>query len=327
MTTYQIRHITEYNYEEPASLSYNEAHLLPRSMTTFLYEQQVIDAHIEIEPGWNDYRERLDFYGNRVLYYTIRQAHEQTRITANCQVKISPSVLSDIQHASTQYVSTQQEYPAAGWIRQKADTTEPWEEVAVQLHSKDALLSVQAFNIRQFCLPSPFIPHLKELQKLASVYFVPQRPVVEAAQSLMEGIFTDFDFVPEATDIATPLSDVLRHRQGVCQDFAHLMVGALRTQGLAARYMSGYIETVPPPGEVKLEGADASHAWCSLYVPSLGWIDFDPTNNLVPTDQHIILGWGRDFGDVSPVKGVFYGGSQQNLNVSVDMKRIDMEAT
>ena len=130
-----------------------------------------------------------------------------------------------------------------------------------------------------------------------------------------------YDSVSGATTIATPLTEVIAARKGVCQDFAHLMLACLRAQGLAARYMSGYIETVPPPGQEKLEGSDASHAWCAVYVPTLGWIDFDPTNNLIPQAQHVVLGWGRDFGDVTPLKGVFFGSGKHELTVAVDMKR------
>jgi len=174
-----------------------------------------------------------------------------------------------------------------------------------------------------YALPSPFTPHLDELHRFAQKAFHPQRPVLDAALALMQQIFTEFEFVAGATDIATPLGDVLKERKGVCQDFAHLMVGALRTYGLAARYVSGYIETLPPPGQEKLVGTDASHAWCSLYVPQLGWVDFDPTNNLIPAEQHVVLGWGRDFGDVTPLKGVFYGPNEQELAVSVDMRRVE----
>ena len=139
----------------------------------------------------------------------------------------------------------------------------------------------------------------------------------------MARIFHTLDFVPGVTTIATPLGEVLEQKRGVCQDYAHLMVGCLRAQGLAARYVSGYIETLPPPGQEKLVGADASHAWCAVYVPDLGWIDFDPTNNLIPQTQHITLGWGRDFADVTPLKGVFFSNGEHKLKVSVDVTRLD----
>jgi transglutaminase-like putative cysteine protease len=138
----------------------------------------------------------------------------------------------------------------------------------------------------------------------------------------MQRIHRDFIFDPEFTTLATPLATVLEHRRGVCQDFAHLAIGCLRSQGLAARYVSGYIETLPPPGKEKLVGADASHAWFSVYVPEQGWLDFDPTNNQVPTDQHIVVGWGRDYGDVTPLKGVIFGGQNHELKVSVEVQNL-----
>ncbi|MEN9849778.1 MAG: hypothetical protein RL368_2518, partial [Pseudomonadota bacterium] len=144
---------------------------------------------------------------------------------------------------------------------------------------------------------------------------------------LMRRIFTEFTYDPHFTTIITPLSDVLLHRRGVCQDFAHLMIACLRSLGLAARYVSGYLETLPPPGQVKLQGSDASHAWLAVYVPGRGWIDFDPTNNQIPTNQHITTAWGRDYSDVTPLKGIIFGGGEHLLSVSVDVNRATDEVT
>lgn len=325
MTSYQIRHITDYQYEDAASLSYNEAHLLPRTTKTVLYDQKVTDAQIQIVPGWNDYRERLDYYGNRVIYYTVRQPHEHIVITASSRVQVKARTYSVSDNHEDDIDEQQTEtngQPMATWLREHAEESTEWEAIVQQLRQD---ISPPMLEARQFCLPSPYIPVLDSVTQLARQHFLPGRPVVEAVLSLMEAIFNDFEFVANATDVATPISEVMRKRQGVCQDFAQLMISAMRSQGLSARYMSGYIETVPPPGEEKLEGTDASHAWSSLYAPGLGWIDFDPTNNLIPTDQHVVLGWGRDFGDVTPVKGVYFGGSQHNLEVSVDMKREEIK--
>jgi transglutaminase-like putative cysteine protease len=143
----------------------------------------------------------------------------------------------------------------------------------------------------------------------------------------MRRIFTEFTYDPHFTTIITPLSDVLLHRRGVCQDFAHLMIACLRSLGLAARYVSGYLETLPPPGQVKLQGSDASHAWLAVYVPGRGWIDFDPTNNQIPTNQHITTAWGRDYSDVTPLKGIIFGGGEHLLSVSVDVNRATDEVT
>jgi transglutaminase-like putative cysteine protease len=153
--------------------------------------------------------------------------------------------------------------------------------------------------------------------------FRPGRPLLAALQALMEQIHRDFSFVPGYTTVATPLHEVLQHRKGVCQDFAHLGIGCLRTLGLAARYVSGYLETTPPPGGAKLRGADVSHAWYAVFVPGLGWVDYDPTNNVLPANRHITVAIGRDYSDVVPVKGVIFGGGTQQLFVSVDMERLD----
>ena len=307
MTVYCISHQTVYQYESAASLSYNEARLLPRRVDTALYVQNAMEAQVQVEPGWDDQSERVDFFGNRVLFFSIRQPHEKMAVTATSQVEILPKG----------------EWSASAAVRLQHLAPRPlsWEEVG--MHFQKAL-DAQALEARPYILPSPYVPQLAKLQRFAQESFRPQRPLLECARALMEQISHEFKFVAGATDIATPLTDVLKERKGVCQDFAHLMVGALRSHGLPARYVSGYIETMPPPGEEKLVGSDASHAWCSLFVPNVGWVDFDPTNNLIPADQHVVLGWGRDFGDVTPLKGVFYGPSAQELDVSVDMQRVEL---
>jgi transglutaminase-like putative cysteine protease len=160
------------------------------------------------------------------------------------------------------------------------------------------------------------------LDALTEGAFVPGRPVVEALRALCHEIFSSFTFDPAATDITTPLDDVLAHRGGVCQDFAHLAIAACRSRGLPARYVSGYIETDPPAGEARTIGADASHAWLSVWTPDLGWIDFDPTNDQLPPSRHVTVAWGRDYGDVAPVRGVVIGPSAtQSMTVSVDVTR------
>ena len=161
-----------------------------------------------------------------------------------------------------------------------------------------------------------------ELAEYARLSFEPNRALVDVVYDLMARIYKDFTYDPTFTTIATPLIEVLRFRRGVCQDFAHLAIGCLRSFGIAARYVSGYVETMPEPGKSRLVGADASHAWFSVYIPAIGWMDFDPTNNKVPHDQHITLAWGRDFSDVTPLKGIAFGGGQHTLSVSVDVLRL-----
>ena len=181
----------------------------------------------------------------------------------------------------------------------------------------------QVLEARQFRLESNFIEFGSGIMEYAAPSFAAGRPLLEAVHDLMQRIHRDFTYDPHFSNIATPLHQVLEHRRGVCQDFAHLAIACLRAQGLAARYVSGYLETLPPPGETKQIGADASHAWFGVYVPYQGWVDFDPTNDQIPADRHITLAWGRDYADVAPLKGVVFGGGQgHHLEVAVDVERL-----
>ena len=181
----------------------------------------------------------------------------------------------------------------------------------------------QVIEARQFVAESPFVEFSPEVVEYGAASLAPDRPLLDAVEDLMGRIHNDFTYDPQFSDIATPLSDVLEHRKGVCQDFAHLAIACLRSQGLAARYVSGYLETLPPAGQKRLVGADESHAWFSVFVPYRGWVDFDPTNDQIPSDQHIIAAWGRDYADVAPLKGVLFGGGEEHaLEVSVDVERI-----
>lgn len=306
MVMYRITHKTEYLYDAPASLCYNEVRMLPRSFNQPLFKQECLAAYAVVEPAWGDHSERTDFFGNRVLFYAIRQPHEAMTIIVNSQVRIKPTPGA--------YAQSRREE-----LLHQAGQSPPWEQAREQLRKECSPMGLDA---RQYVMPSPIVPHLRELAAYAQPSFSPQRPVIEAVYNLMARIYQDFAFVPGVTTIATPISEVLLQRRGVCQDFAHLMIGCLRAVGLAARYVSGYIETVPPPGQAKLQGTDASHAWCAVYLPDLGWLEFDPTNHLIPTDQHITVGWGRDFADVTPLKGVFFGDGRHQLRVSVDVERV-----
>ena len=193
-----------------------------------------------------------------------------------------------------------------------------WEEIRQRLQTD---MDPEVLELRQYILDSPMIPMVPELQTYAEKSFPKERPLLEAVGELTARLYTDFTYDPNFTTIATPLVDVIQHRRGVCQDFAHLSIGCLRALGLAARYVSGYIETDPPPDHVPLAGADASHAWFSVYLPQLGWVDFDPTNNQIPVDRHITVAWGRDYSDVTPLKGVVFGSGTHELSVSVDCQR------
>ena len=287
---YRITHQTHYEYAETVSLCHNQARLSPRSF----FNQTCLNSHITIDPQPASFRERKDFFGNRAAYFSIEQPHNILSVTAESDVHIA---------SQTQLTSDM-----------------PWETVChiLKTTTDPALLSV-----RQFVLDSPKVSTEPELTKYAEPSFSKDRPIVEAVSDLTQRIHNDFEYVPGFTTISTPLSDVFKHRKGVCQDFAHLAIGCLRAMGLAARYISGYLETLSSSDKEHLIGADASHAWFSVYLPNHGWIDFDPTNNLIPPDRHVTLAWGRDFADVTPLKGVVIGGGQHALTVSVTVEPIE----
>ena len=289
---YKITHKTEYSYTHPVNLCYNEARLTPRN---FAY-QACSDSQLVVEPEPKECRERQDFFGNTVHYFTIQQPHNQLTVTVTSHVDVK------------------------GRERQR-DFAEhlAWEETHRQLHTDS---DPEILEMRQYILNSPMIPPMPELRIYAETSFTKGRPLLEAVEDLTTRLYADFTYDPGFTTVATPLADVIRYRRGVCQDFAHLGIGCLRALGLAARYVSGYIETDPPPDQEPLAGADASHAWFSVYLPQLGWIDFDPTNNQIPTDRHITIAWGRDYADVTPLKGVVFGSGTHELFVAVECERM-----
>jgi len=285
---YRVIHTTEFDYEARVSLCYNEARLLPRELP----QQQVLSSALQISPQPNDRYQRLDYFGNRTDYFSIQQPHDTLQVTATSVVEVSAPPQLELVEAL------------------------PWEVARDRLRVDHTPTIVEA---TQFVLDSPSVAADAALRDYAAPSFTPGRPLLEAVHDLMQRIYSEFKYDPEFSTIATPLKEVLAHRSGVCQDFAHLAIGCLRTHGLAARYVSGYIETQPPPGQERLVGADASHAWFSVFQPGSGWFDFDPTNNQVPREQHITVAWGRDFTDVTPLKGVAYGGGEHELKVSVDV--------
>jgi transglutaminase-like putative cysteine protease len=263
-----------------------------------------------------DFSERIDFFGNRVAYFAIQQPHTQLIVTAISEVTIFPRQNNlDLLNQMTweQVRSLLQESPLLGQSQSQLGQS--------QIQNQDQTLEV--LDARQYVLDSPMVIVTPELADYAQGSFLPNRALVDVVHDLMQRIYKDFTYDPAFTTIATPLSEVLSFRRGVCQDFAHLAIGCLRAYGIAARYISGYVETLPEPGKPRLVGADASHAWFSVYIPGTGWLDFDPTNNTVPLDQHITLAWGRDYADVTPLKGIAFGGGQHTLSVSVDVLRLE----
>lgn len=286
---YRIDHTTSYHYTEPVTLCHNEAHLLPRHLT----RQRCLDAYLRIDPTPAVYHERKDFFGNRVVYFSIEELHSQLTVTAVSEVQLSTLSPPDMAQ------------------------TPPWEQVRRFVRQETSRGALEA---RQFVLDSPLVAASGPWAEYASEVFSAGRPLLLATQELMRRIYREFTYDSAFTTIATPLREVFEHKRGVCQDFAHLAIACIRSCGLAARYVSGYLETVPPEGQPQLVGTAASHAWVSVYCPELGWVDFDPTNDLMPTDRHIIVAWGRDYSDVPPLKGTLQGGGEHELHVAVEVK-------
>lgn len=284
---YRVSHTTRYDYSEPVTLCHNEAYLLARDCPG----QRCLASALQIEPLPVVLNERYDYFGNRVSYFAIQIPHDTLTVTARSEL-----------------ISEPQEPPA---------TSPSWETVGAQLAAAG---DAEGLRARDLALPSPFVPADPGLADYARISFVPGRPLLAAVQELTGRIHADFTYDPHFTTVITPLTEVVAHRRGVCQDFAHLGIACLRALGLAARYVSGYLETLPPPGQPKLRGADASHAWFAVYVPGQGWYDFDPTNDQSRTEQYLTTAWGRDYGDVTPLKGVVFGGGAHRLSVAVDVE-------
>ena len=288
---YRVVHRTKYTYEGAVTVSHHLARLAPRTLPG-----QTCPWHeLEIDPQPVGSGVHLDSFGNATAYFEIEGKHETLEVTARSLVEVLLPAYRD------------------------PSTTPPWEAVRAACQVGKLTPGSEAGAFR---FASPMVPLGKEFSDYASVEFPPGRPILEAVLGLTSRIFKDFQFDPKATEVTTHVSEVLKKRAGVCQDFAHLMLACLRSLGLPARYVSGYLETIAPPGKIRLTGADASHAWVSVFCgESSGWIDTDPTNNLLPGDRHITVAWGRDFSDVSPLRGVTLGAGGQKLDVAVDVTR------
>lgn len=290
MGRFRVVHRTEYRYGRPMADGFTAAHLAPRSTP----HQSVARAELRVDPEPDELDTTVDPWGNPVVLFAVHRPHESLLVESTIEVDVV--VPAPVLHS-----------PA-------------WETVAARAAVASGALADEL---------GPYLAHSRatpRLQGLADVTagFTPGRPVVDAVSELCHAVFTTFRFDAGATDVSTPLADVLAERHGVCQDFAHVSAAALRSIGLPARYVSGYIETVPPPGQPKLVGVDASHAWCSVWAGDAGWLDFDPTNDQMPPLRHVTVGWGRDYDDVAPVRGVVIGpGGSQSLDVSVDVTALD----
>lgn len=286
--TYRIVHKTTYKYKHPVSFGNHAVYLAPRSLTHHRCESH----ELLVSPAPATRSGRADYFGNRVGFFTIQEPHEKLVIEARSLVTIDEE---------------------SAWPRQ----TMAWDD-AVQLLAEDR--SDSSLEALQFIFESPRIRPNADFAAYAALSFPPGRPMAEGLLDFTDRIFREFRFDSKATNVRTPPEEVLNERKGVCQDFAHLQIACLRSLKIPARYVSGYLRTYPPPGRPRLIGADASHAWVSAYCPGAGWLDVDPTNNVVPSQSHVTLAWGRDYGDVSPVRGVILGGRDHKLDVGVDME-------
>jgi transglutaminase-like putative cysteine protease len=294
LTVYRVRHQTLYTYEVPVLHAHHLAHLRPRR---FDY-QTARRTLLEITPSPRDQHRQEDYFGNDCDVLEVLSTHEKFEIVATSEIELK-------------------ERPTLQRLADEPFKSFSWNAVAEQLAQDTRLLFA-----REFSFDSPLVRVHPMLREYALPSFDEGRPLLDAVLELSDRVHTEFSYEPATTDVSTPLAQVMRERRGVCQDFAHVMVGCLRSVGLAARYVSGYLETVPPPGQPRLVGSDASHAWVSAFFPGLGWLDIDPTNGLLPNESHITVAFGRDFSDVSPLKGVVLGGGRHYVKVGVDVQRL-----
>lgn len=293
---YRVVHETRYTYQSLVTLSQQYLHMTPRC---FPY-QQTESHRIWVDPAEEDGVDGIDYFGNSTRHIAITVPHKMLLVHAESTVTLTPRCgLAQIQG------------------------TLPWENLRAMMQQVRNAATQEACR---YLFDSPHVNCSSELEHYARISYTAGRPQLDAALELTQRIFDEFEFDAKATEISTPLEAVLKGRRGVCQDFAQLMIGCLRSLGLPARYVSGYILTHPPAGQPRMIGADASHAWVSVFCPGLGWVDFDPTNRCLVQCEHITLGWGRDFSDVTPMRGIVLGGGEQELEVRVTVSPLSLSA-
>jgi transglutaminase-like putative cysteine protease len=287
---YDIIHLTTYKYDAPVVSARCAIRLLPRNEGG----QHVLSSRIDLSPAAEITRDRVDFNGNRICEAHILKPHTKLQITLEARVEVE---------------RTQPPAPAL---------TPAWEIVK---KAANATNSLAASSPAHYIYPSRYAPLFDAATNYARESFPPWRPILESAIELTRRIHADFAYDPDATHIATPIAQAFERRRGVCQDFAHIMIAALRGLGLVASYVSGYLRTIPAPGQTRLEGADSTHAWVSIWCgPEFGWFDLDPTNAMTVGNDHVVIAIGRDYADVSPIDGVILAAGKQDLDVSVDVK-------
>ncbi len=287
---YDITHLTTYKYDAPVASARCAMRLLPRNDRG----QNVLSSHIVLSPAAEIIKDRIDFHGNRICEAHIHKPHTKLQIALEARVRVERA---------------QPPAPAL---------TPAWE---IARKAANAANSLTASSPAHYIYPSRFVPLFDAAANYARESFPPGRPILEGAIELTRRIHSDFAYDPDATHIATPIAQAFERRRGVCQDFAHIMIAGLRGVGLAASYVSGYLRTIPAPGQTRLEGADSTHAWVSVWCgPEFGWFDLDPTNAMTLGDDHVVIAIGRDYADVSPIDGVILAAGKQDLDVSVNVK-------
>ena len=289
---YRIVHQTTYTYSASVPICHNIVHLAPREHS----RQTCRFYRLSIQPRPATIGRQTDFFGNHLTLFSLHDGHQELSLRAISQVDVHETKPTDPSESAA------------------------WETVRDLVRS-DA--SEDCFAALPFLFESPHARWSQPIAEYAQQSFPPGRPILSAVQELTERIHTDFRYDPKATRVTTTVDEVFQLRRGVCQDFAQLEVACLRSVGLPARYVSGYLRTLPPPGKPRLVGADASHAWVGVFAGELGWVDFDPTNRTRTSSNHITLAWGRDYADVSPIRGVFMGGGTHTMTVSVDVVPLD----
>jgi transglutaminase-like putative cysteine protease len=283
---FRVTHTTRYIYETAVSHCLNEVRLTPRTLPG----QHVRETSIHVHPPPAFLHHRKDYFGNDVTTFEVFEKHDRLEAIAESIVEVR---------------------------QETADAPAPisWEEARRWIAAESDPITVEA---SEFVHISPYVPAVPQLDEFARTTFTHQRHLVDAAKDLAHRVHEEFTYRPKSTSIDVPLADVLKNRRGVCQDFAHVMIGALRSARLAARYVSGYVRPAP-----KVQGAQASHAWVSVFIPGRGWLDVDPTNDVMVSNNHVILAWGRDYGDVTPVKGIALGGGRQTVEVEVYVQPLE----
>lgn len=290
---YQVSHETTYVYSTIVTSGHHFAHLSPRDTD----HQKVISHSLDVDPKPAEISSIVDYFGNNSVRFLITWQHEKLSVTANSIIDVTEKDFADSQ------------------------LLVPWETALNQ-----SLYAVEPNEVAEMRLSSAHVECLAQTREYAERFFTPNRPWLEAVLDLTKHIREEFAYDPKATTISTPVAEVFSKKRGVCQDFTHLMLSCLRSLKLPARYVSGYILNEPPPGVEKLIGSDASHAWIETWLPGAGWVGFDPTNGKIANIEFIIVAWGRDFMDVTPLRGVVLGGGEHTLEVRVTVARVETPA-